>query len=124
MATVVISPYRATKYLDRAGNFWVYLQYALGLQAIGCDVHWLERIERPGEGSRAGMNSSPAEQAELLRRVLARMGIANLPILYTTQSESAESFVPSYVGLSEDEAERVFRRADLLLNFHQKVHPE
>lgn len=124
MTIVVISPYRATKYLDRAGNFWVYLQYALGLQAIGCDVHWLERIERPGEGSRAGLDAPPVEQARLLADTLNRFGISNPPILYTTDSESAEQFEPTYIGVGELDAERLFRRADLLLNFHQKINPE
>ena len=49
MTTVIVCPHSVTKFLDRAGNLWVYLQYALGLQAIGCDVHWLERLERPLE---------------------------------------------------------------------------
>ncbi|MEK6272495.1 MAG: hypothetical protein AABM42_07585 [Actinomycetota bacterium] len=124
MATIVISPYRATKYLDRAGNFWVYLQYALGLQAVGSDVWWLERLERPGEGSRAGIDAPPAEQASLLSDALARFGISNAPILYTTEGEDAEHFEPTYVGIGARQAESVFRRADALLNFHQRIHPE
>jgi len=55
VTTVVMSPFKTTKFLDRAGNFWVYLQYALGLQAIGCDVHWLERLEQPGPGWEGSM---------------------------------------------------------------------
>jgi len=123
VTTVVISPYRATKFLDRAGNFWVYLQYALGLRAIGCDVHWLERLEQPGPGWE-GIDASPAEQAELLHRTLSRFGISNRPILYTTESENGGGFEPSFVGIAEREAEKTLRRADLLLNFHQTIHPE
>ena len=124
MTSVVISPYRATKYLDRGGNFWVYLQYALGLQAIGCDVHWLERLERPGEGSRPGIDAPANEQASMLTDTLSRFGIAGAPILYTTESEDAENFEPTYIGLAEREAETLLQGAELLLNFHQKIHPE
>jgi hypothetical protein len=124
VAGVVISPYRATKYLDRGGNFWVYLQYALGLQAIGCDVHWLERLEQPGEGSRAGIDAPAAQQASMLADTLSRFGILGEPILYTTEHEDAERFEPTYVGLAERDAEELLQGAELLLNFHQKIHPE
>jgi hypothetical protein len=124
VTSVVISPYRATKYLDRGGNFWVYLQYALGLQAIGCEVHWLERLEQPGEGSRAGIDAPATEQAAMLAHTLSRLGIAGEPIPYTTESEDNERFEPTYVGLTEREAEALLGGAELLLNFHQKIHPE
>jgi hypothetical protein len=120
MTTVVISPYRTTKFLDRAGNFWVYLQYALGLRAIGCDVHWLERLEEPGPGWE-GIDASLVEQAELLRRTLSRFGISNRPILYTEQNGNGEDFEPTFIGMAEKEAEATLQRADLLLNFHQRI---
>ena len=123
MTTVVISPHSVTKFLDRAGNFWVYLQYALGLQAIGCDVHWLERLEQPGRGWE-GVDASLSEQARLLAETLSRFGISNKPILYTTESKRDEPFQPAYIGVTAGEAEKTFKRADLLLNFHQQIHPE
>ncbi len=123
MATVVICPYRATKYLDRAGNFWVYLQYALGLQAIGCEVHWLERLELPGEGD-PGLEAPPTVQASMLAETLSRFGILGAPILYTTEDKDAERFEPTYIGVAEREAEALLTRAELLLNFHQQIHPE
>ena len=123
MATVVISPYRATKYLDRGGNFWVYLQYALGLQAIGCEVRWLERLEPPGPNGRS-VGASVSRQASMLADTLARLGLGGEPILYATEHEGAEHFEPTYIGVGEREAEGLFERADLLLNFHQKIHPE
>jgi hypothetical protein len=112
-----------TKFLDRAGNFWVYLQYALGLHAIGCDVHWLERLEHPGPGWE-GVDASLSEQATLLTETLARFGIPNNPILYTAESNSGEPFQPTYIGVAAGEAEKTLKRADLLLNFHQQIHPE
>ena len=123
MSTVVISPHSATKFLDRAGNFWVYLQYALGLQAVGCDVHWLERLEPPGPGWE-GVDASLTEQTRLLAETLSRFGISNKPILYTSESERGEPFRPTYIGVTAGEAEKTFKRAELLLNFHQQIHPE
>jgi hypothetical protein len=123
VSTVVICPHSATKFLDRAGNFWVYLQYALGLQAIGCDVHWLERLEQPGPGWE-GVDASLSEQATLLTETLSRFGITNDPVLYTAESKPGEPFQPTYIGIPTGEAEKAFKRADLLLNFHQQIHPE
>ena len=123
MTTVVISPYRATKFLDRAGNFWVYLQYALGLQAIGCDVHWLERLEEPGPGWE-GIDASRASRRACSAKRSRGSDSRTRPILYTTPGENDSAFEPSFVGMTEAEAEKTLGRADLLLNFHQKIHPE
>jgi hypothetical protein len=123
VSTVVISTHSVTKFLDRGGNLWVYLQYALGLKAIGCDVHWLERLEQPGPGWE-GIDASLSEQARLLAATLRRFGISNEPILYTTESKRGEPFRPTFIGLPASEAEKTFERAELLLNFHQQIHPE
>src|SRR5438309_10840803 len=40
--TVVIGGYKVASFPEIGGHFWVYLQYALGLRQLGCDVHWLE----------------------------------------------------------------------------------
>ena len=123
MTRVAISPYRATKYLDRAGNFWVYLQYALGLQAVGCDVWWLERLEEPGQGTRSGLQAPARDQAELLAGTLARFGLRNAPLLYT-EGDGAENFDPTWVGVETGTADQAIGACELLLNFHQKIHPE
>jgi hypothetical protein len=39
---VVISAYNVANSPEVGGHFWVYLQYALGLQDQGNDVYWLE----------------------------------------------------------------------------------
>ena len=31
-------------YPHGGGHFWVYLNWALGLRALGCQVLWLERV--------------------------------------------------------------------------------
>jgi len=60
----------------------------------------------------------------MLAETLSRFGVLRAPILYTTASKDAERFEPTYVGLAAREAEDLLQRAELLLNFHQKIHPE
>jgi hypothetical protein len=56
MATVCLSADTLT-YPEGGGHFWVYLNWALGLQGAGCDVVWLESV------------SSQTTDAELARLV-------------------------------------------------------
>src|SRR5436309_7735301 len=44
--TVVIGGYKVASFPEIGGHFWVYLQYALGLRQLGCDVYWLEAFRR------------------------------------------------------------------------------
>src|SRR6266576_2454994 len=46
MTTVVVSPFDVVSFPDGAGHFWVYMQYVQGLRRIGCDVYWLEQVQR------------------------------------------------------------------------------
>src|SRR5439155_1243161 len=46
MSTVVIAPFNVVNYPEGSGHFWVYLQYALGLRQLGCEVYWLARFRR------------------------------------------------------------------------------
>src|SRR6185312_17488032 len=64
------------------------------------------------------------ERTELLHRTLSRFGFSNRPILYTTHGEGGEPFEPTFIGVTEDAAEDTLASADLLLNFHQEIHPE
>jgi len=44
VATVVLSAFNVAGFPEGGGHFWVYMQYALGLRQLGCDVYWLERF--------------------------------------------------------------------------------
>src|SRR3989442_9314451 len=46
MTTVVVSPLDVVSFPDGAGHFWVYMQYVQGLRRLGCDVYWLEQVQR------------------------------------------------------------------------------
>src|SRR5215467_2784654 len=41
------------KYPEGGGNFWVPLQYLLGLRALGVDAHWVELVWRQESANRA-----------------------------------------------------------------------
>ncbi len=44
MTTIVLSPTGVMGFPEGGGHWWVYLQYVLTLQDLGCDVWWLERL--------------------------------------------------------------------------------
>jgi hypothetical protein len=115
MPTVVISAYIVAYRPEMGGHFWVYLQYAHALRQLGCDVYWLERWppDRPRDETAI---------ATFFRR-LERYGLGGKTILYETPDSDAEAR-PRFIGMSAAAAEAVFRRADLLLNFHYAIDPE
>jgi hypothetical protein len=96
------------------GHFWVYLQYAHALRRLGCDVYWLEQWppERPHD---------EAAIATFFRR-MERYGLGGKAILYETAGSEGQAPL-RFLGVSAATAEAVFRRADLLLNFHYAIDP-
>jgi hypothetical protein len=113
MATVVISAYKVAYKPTMGGHFWVYLQYAHGLQQLGCDVYWLERVR---------VDDSRHDSAGAIPTFFRRMegfGLGGKAILYESDGEEG----PRFIGASGTEAEALFRRADLLLNFHYAIDP-
>src|SRR5438477_6266860 len=116
MATVVISAYDVVNYPQGGGHFWVYLQYVLGLRLLGHDVYWLEAFRSKGREE---------QEAAALATFRARMqqyGLGGKCILYRTRSKEPSSEAPAeYLNMTRGEAEAIFGRADLLLNFHYAI---
>ena len=86
MTTVVMSVYKVASFPSGGGHFWVYLQYALGLRRLGCEVYWLEQL-RPAR--------DPERQAHIIATFRARMkefGLEGKSLLYTLDSEPR--FIP------------------------------
>jgi hypothetical protein len=50
--TVVLSAFNVANFPEGGGHFWVYMQYALGLRQLGCDVCWMERFIRGDDDHR------------------------------------------------------------------------
>src|ERR671922_2397042 len=118
MPTVVISPYAVAGFPEGGGHLWVYLQYVLGLQQMGCQVYWLEAFRSKGR---------PEQEAAALAAFQAQLrqyGLDGRVIIYITHSKQTSPEAPTeYFNLSREEAEEVFARADLLLNFHYAISP-
>jgi len=119
MPTLVISPYSVATFPEGGGHFWVYLQYVLGMRQLGYDVYWLEAFRTKGRADR---------EAAALATFRARMkqyGLGEKCILYLTHSNETMADAPTeYLGLTRAEAEAVFAKADLLLNFHYAISPK
>jgi hypothetical protein len=118
MPTVVISPFDVVKFFEGGGHFWVYMQYVLGLRQLGCDVYWLENFHSSGNEQRdAAVLSSFAMRIE-------PYGLDKKLILYMSHGQTGSGGAPyAYVCPSRSKAEAIFRRADLLLNFHYGIDP-
>lgn len=98
MTTVAIAPHGVAGFPAGGGHFWVYAQYAQGLRQIGCEPIWLERV---------GDELSHADAATFLER-MERCGLGAGALLYREPEE-----IPA----------EVVERADLLLNFDQRIDP-
>jgi hypothetical protein len=94
------------------------MQYAEGLRRLGCDVYWLERFDRSSDTGRdAALLSTFFERME-------RYGLGGKAILYTNGGQRPGNGEPDeYLGIQRFEAEAVWRRADLVLNFHYAIAP-
>ncbi len=115
MPTVVISPTNVVGSPAFGGHAWVYLQYALGLRDLGCDVYWLERFHPTGDADR------DAQLRAVFRERMARHGLEDHTLLYTAGADGAETV---FLDRPEAEADALIRRTELLLNFHYAMAPE
>jgi hypothetical protein len=119
MAVVVLSPCNVANFPEGGGHFWVYMQYAQGLRRLGCDVYWLERFDRSADAD------LDARRLSTFFKRMARYGLGGKAVLYTSRGQPPDDRNPDeYLGLPRSEAEAVWRRTDLLLNFHYAVAPD
>ena len=117
MITVVVSAYNVANYPQGGGVFWEYMQFVQGLRQLGCEVYWLEDLR--GSGKAAPDVSNVAEFAQRMERY----GMAGKFILYESRRTESGDVKRDYMGMSRSEAEGVFRRADVMLNFHYAIDP-
>jgi hypothetical protein len=100
-------------YPEGGGHFWAYLNWALGLQAAGCQVIWLE-----GVNLRAPLERSLANITVIQER-LARYGLGGCLALYPLQPVE----VPVEIGTAALDLVDAARRSDLLLNLRYATPP-
>ena len=103
-----------TIYYPRGGGHqWVYLNWALGLRALGCQVIWLELIDP----------HTPAREMQrfvaTLRSRLGRYGLAEYLVLCSKTQEPLSREVTA--GCLDLE---LATTADLLLNLRHEMRPE
>jgi hypothetical protein len=113
---VVVSAYNVAAFTEGGGHFWVYMQYVLGLRACGCEVYWLERFVSTPDAAR-----DEATIRLFLERA-ARFGLAGRVIMLVGPDPTLDPDAPlEFRGLDAVDADAVFRRADLVLNFHYAI---
>jgi hypothetical protein len=99
-------------YVKGGGHLWVFLNWALGLRALGCRVIWLEM---------ASPNSSAREtqvNVAVLKSRLERYGLADSVALYSESEELLPRGGDGYLDLE------AASEADLLLNVQYRLPPE
>jgi hypothetical protein len=105
--TVCIAPAKTLYYPKGGGHLWVFLNWALGLRALGCQVIWLEAI--------TGSPSAEAvrEGVAALKFRLERYGLVNCLALYSPTDDPLPVDATT-IGCLDLEAAT---GADLLLEF-------
>ena len=133
--TVCLSTNQTLNYPQGSGHLWVFLNWALGLRALGCEVIWLETVsnkesvaalnrrrglEPDGLAERTGdlVHEVQANVAALKRR-LERYGLAERLALYSWGGEVLSGEVTEGCLDLEAAAE-----ADLLLNLRYNLPGE
>jgi hypothetical protein len=95
----------ALRFPRAGGHLWVYLNWALGLRALGCKVIWLEGID-----PHSSIETTRTHVAALRER-LTRFGLGDDLALYSRADDSTPRFLTHHaVDLD------AVRQADLLLN--------
>jgi hypothetical protein len=108
MTRVVISTVRLLEFLEGAGHFWVYMQYAQALRRLGCEVYILDSYTWSDE----------EPEAHRLREFLDRMARYGFRDRVVVAAVGAPDAPARYFGMAESEASDLLRDADLLLNFN------
>jgi hypothetical protein len=103
--TVCIAPAKTLAYPKGGGHLWEYLNWALGLRALGCQVIWLETITPPTSTDTVRANVTA------LKLHLERYGLVNCLALHSSTDEPLPLDVTTMGCLDLDAA----AAADLLL---------
>src|SRR3712207_2940925 len=138
--TVCLSTNTTLNYPQGGGHLWVFLNWALGLRALGCEVIWLETVSNKESVAalksrrkyrrlgleRDGLIERPSDlvhdvQANVatLKRSLERYGLAERLALYSGDGEALSGEVIKGCLNLEAAAE-----ADLLLNLRYSLSSE
>ena len=113
MTTVVVAPYNVASFPEAGGHFWVYMQYAAALAAMGVDIYWLEQFHPTGDETR------DANSLSLFFIRMGNFGFDQKVILYQKTDQGRK-----FLTMKPAQAEEIIDRTDLLFNFHYTMDPE
>jgi hypothetical protein len=120
---VCLSTNQTLNYPQGGGHLWVFLNWALGLRALGCEVIWLETVSQ--EESVSALNRRRLKRDEVqtnvatLKRRLERYGLAESLALHSWSGEVLPDELTKGCLDLEAAAE-----ADLLLNLRYNLPGE
>jgi hypothetical protein len=115
MTTVAVAPYSVASFPEAGGHFWVYIQSAAALAALGCDVYWLEQFRPSGDKEK---------DSRIIKTFLSRMrdyGFDQKVLLYEKEDLSPKC---EFITMERAKAEEIIKRTELLFNFHYAIDPE
>jgi hypothetical protein len=98
---------------------WVYLQYLESLRRLGCEVYWMEDLNSEKDAKK------DTSAVWNLARKLDVFGLADKLIIFRQVEDPEDSPIEfEFLTMTQAEGTRIFRRADLLLNFCYFLGPE
>lgn len=112
MTRVCIATVRLLEFLEGAGHFWVYMQYAQALRRLGCEVYLLDSFTWSNE------RPDPRRVREFRDR-MACFGFEDRVMVVANGASHTEAPHGSPCsGMAESQALEVLNDVDLLLNFN------
>ena len=90
-------------YAEGGGHLWEYLNWALGLRSVGCEVLWLERV--PGDSAPADVRAN----VSALEERLAPYGLSDSLVLASGGPEQLDrALLDGARGVGDAEGGRLF----------------
>jgi GT2 family glycosyltransferase len=101
-----------------AGVVWQNLHYLLGFERLGCEAYYVETHARtPSMLMSDPADDSSALAAEFIAAIMRRFGLADRWAFRALHDDG------SCFGMSEQQLERLYGSADLLINLHGGTQP-
>lgn len=113
MTTVIIGTNETSAWPHFGGSLWVRLQYLLGLQRLGIDAYWVDRLAPPDPRKNP---HSVDYLAHRFRRFAEDFGFADRYCIVYHGGER-------HFGMDQRRLDEVTERADLLLNVGGRLEP-
>jgi hypothetical protein len=119
LTTVVIGTVRMLEFLDAGGHFWAYMQYALGLRQLGCDVYLYDTSWRKSGSPNALRVEANLRRLDDLHDRVAALGLRDRLIVAVEPGRHApDGERQEHVRTGHRDVADVFATADLLINFN------